>query len=107
METFFLSKSLLTVAKYRRQNILFEKERLYYYRYMLKLSYNLEYLGTTEIDECLEYVKSFEAKQSKRIKNGLFFKPKKMLGLVCRDAEDVLQGMRRWDGRSRKLECFR
>jgi hypothetical protein len=73
---------------------------------MLKLSYNLEYLGTTKIDKCLEYVKSFEAKQSKRIKNGLFFKPKKMLELACRDAEDVLHGMKRWDGVSPGREEF-
>lgn len=77
---------------------MFKKEKQYYYRYMLKLSYNLEYLGTTEIDKCLEYVKQFRFKQSNRASNGFFIKPKRMLELACRDAEDVLHGMKRWDG---------
>ncbi len=98
MDTFFLSQRLLTIARHRHKSIYFKKERLYYYRYMLKLSYNLEYLGNPEVDKALAYVKSFEFRQSKRIRNGFFYKPKRMLALACEDARDVLEGMRRWDG---------
>lgn len=98
MDTFFLSQRLLVTARYRHQSIWLRKERSYYYRYMLKLCYNLEYLGSKDVQEALNYVKSFEKKQSKRIKNGVFVKPKKMLELACKDATDVLHGMKRWDG---------
>lgn len=65
---------------------------------MLKLSYNLEYLGAKNAIQALAYVDQFEKTQSKRIKNGLVVKRKNMLLLACRDARDVLQGMKRWDG---------
>lgn len=98
MDTFFLSQRLLTIARHRYQSIWLKKERQYYYRYMLKLSYNLEYLGAKTAVEALEYLNKFENNQSKRVKNGVMIKPKKMLELACKDARDVLQGMKRWDG---------
>ena len=98
MDTFFLSQRLLTIAKYRHSQILFKKERLYYYRYMLKLSYNLEYLGSKDVEDALKYVEKFRNVQGRRVKNGFFIKPRKALYLACMDAEDVLHGMKRWDG---------
>lgn len=98
MDTFFLSQRLLTIARYRHSFILFKKERLYYYRYMIKLSYNLEYLGAKNIEEALRFVKKFRAGQAKRIRDGFFIKPRKALFLACMDAEDVLQSMKRYEG---------
>lgn len=75
-----------------------KKERQYYYRFMLKLSYNLEHLGTKDITKAMEYVEEFEFRQGSRVKNGFFIKPRKALSLACQDARDVLKSMKRWDG---------
>jgi hypothetical protein len=98
MNTSFLSQRLLTTARYQHKFIPFKKDRLYYYKYMKMLGYNLAYLGAKDVDQAIQFVKSFETEQTNRIKNGFFTKPKKMVELVCRDAVDVLEGMQRWDG---------
>ena len=98
MDPLFLSKYLLTVAQYRYRNILSKKEKRYYYRYAMKLSYHLQYLCDSKVASALDYVNDFETKQTNRIKDGLFVKPRKALYLACADARDVLEGMRRWDG---------
>lgn len=98
MDASFFSKSLLTIAQYRHQNILLKKERSYYYRYIMKLSYNIKFLDSKDIAKAIEYVEEFKYKQAKRIRDGFFTKPKKALFLACEDTKDVLEGMRRWDG---------
>lgn len=98
MDTSFLSQRLLTIARYRHSHILLKKERLYYYRYMLKLSYNLEYLGAKDVNEALGYVQKFRDTQGRRIRDGFFIKPRKALFLACVDAQDVLQSMKRYEG---------
>src|SRR5580700_4195500 len=98
MDTFFFLKRLFVIAQYRHAHILFKKEQKYYQRYLMKLAYHIETLGTTDIDKALEYSNEFEYKQRLRIKNGFFIKPRKALGLACEDVRDVLQGMKRWEG---------
>ena len=74
---------------------------------MLKLSYGLEYSGCKNVEEALRYVRKFENTQMNRIKNGLFFRPKKMLDLACRDAEDVVRAMKRYEGvGAENWNCF-
>lgn len=98
MDLSFFSQYLLTVARFRHSRILLKKEQRYYYRYMLKLSYNLEHLGTNNIDKALEYIDEFEFRQGSRVKDGFFIKPRKVLQLACQDSRDVLKSMERWDG---------
>lgn len=98
MDNSFFSQRLLTIARHTYQNICLKKDRRYYHRYVCKLSYNLEYLNTQDIDQLISFVEEFKDKQSKRIKNGIFIKPKNMLVLACRDTKDVLESMQRFDG---------
>ena len=98
MDNDFFSKHLLTIARETYVHILFKKERLYYYKYIRKLRYHVIHLSDRSVDNALGYVDAFEYTQSKRIKNGVFVKPKKMLALACKDVRDVVKSMRRFEG---------
>ena len=98
MDTTFFSKYLLAIARNRHSKLLFATEQLYYRRYISRLSYNIRYLETKDINNAISYVNNFENSQRKRVKNSIFVKPKRMLEFACEDTRDVLQGMWRWDG---------
>jgi hypothetical protein len=106
MDTSFFSQHLLTIARYRYPQLLFAKERLYYYLYVRKLNCHIISFGSRNVKENLEYVQDFEYKQSQRIKNGWLIKPKKMLALACRDTKDVLQSMKRFEGVGAENQTF-
>ncbi len=94
----FFAKYMLTIAKRRHSQLLFKKEKLYYKKYVTKLSYHIQHLETNDIDKALAYVDRFKSKQVSLVDNSFFVKPKNMLSLACEDAKDVLKGMRRYDG---------
>jgi hypothetical protein len=98
MNTTFFLQRLLTIAQYRHSRILLKKERRYYQRYVMKLSYHIEHLYGKNITEAIQYVEEFESRQGSRVKNGFFTKPRKALSLACADVKDVLESMKRWDG---------
>ena len=98
MDTSFFQERLLVIAKHRYWNILFEKERLYYRKYIGKLNYHISYLNDSNVDAAITYVHKFEDRQANRVRNGFIIKPRKMLTLACKDTIDVLEGMQRWDG---------
>lgn len=98
MDLILFQERLTTIAKHRYSQLLMKEERPYYFRYIMKLNYHIKYLQNKEIDKAMEYVNDFEDKQTKRIKDGMFVRPRNMVKLACKDARDVLQAMKRWEG---------
>jgi hypothetical protein len=98
MDQLFFSKHLLTIARHTHSRILLKKEKLYYYRYIRKLSYHIKHLNRNNLTKAMEYVKAFECKEANRIQNGFWVRPRKVLFLACQDVKDVLKSMERWEG---------
>jgi hypothetical protein len=98
MDYIFFQKHLLTIARYTHSRILFRKERLYYYKFVRKLSYHIRYLDDKNVTKAIAYVGIFEDRQERRIRNGFFIKPRKVLRLACQDVKDVLESMKRFEG---------
>ena len=101
MDIQFFSKRLLVIAKYRHHGIWLRRERLYYFKYIRKLNNHLKtlgYSGVEDISRAMNYIRVFEKKEAKRVRNGFFSKPGRILELACADTIDVLNGMKRFEG---------
>ena len=101
MDIQFFSKRLLVIARYRHQGLWLRREKLYYFKYIRKLNNHLKtlgYSGAEDITKAMNYIRVFEKKESKRVRNGFFSKPSRILGLACADTRDVLNGMKRFEG---------
>jgi hypothetical protein len=102
MDRNFLEERMYVIGNYQKGRIKHQKDREYYLAYLNKITYKImglaciNYKNATDL--LPQYIEDFLRRESRQVKNGLFTRPKEMLYLACRDANDVVNSMRRWDG---------
>jgi len=98
MDLEFFMKRINTVTTYQCRSILSKRDKAFYFLNIVKIKdlfYKYDRYGTKSVDTFHSLLNHFENEQESQKR---FFQSSRILTQAFRDARDVLEGMRRYDG---------